>query len=354
MRRWLNRPVDYSWTVSYYESHTGLVLTRILIGVSCWIYCVLYTVAATMEPTAPSGPIRVLIAVVTVLTFGVGVAWIRGPWPSRTMSLAFVVFADVGLATVLFSLEDPLAALPLTLLFTVATYYLVTFHTPRVFLCHHGFSIVISCALFVQAVGSEAGRTTLAPTYGLLIVMVSFLTPVSVYRLKVVEVADMKAAFFDPLTGLRNRRGMTLAALEYASGPVEISAVVVDIDRFKAVNDEFGHHHGDQIIRLVAGAISEAFPAPSITARTGGEEFAVYSALPREVVLERAESLRRDFAVRAGRGISVSIGVSERCRVADSDDVERLLVRADRAMYRAKSAGGDAIVVDSDEVSREA
>ncbi|WP_285188907.1 GGDEF domain-containing protein [Rhodococcus sp. MEB041] len=348
IRRWLTRPVDYAWTVHYFETNTALGSTRVLIGLSCLLFSVLYVVAGLAPPTAPTGAALTIVLVNAVGTAGVGLAWIRGPWPSRRMSTAFVVYADVGLSVVLLSLSDPLAVLPCTILFGVASSYVATFHTPRVFAVHHSLTVVVCVGLFVRAICSEsvlgAARTSLAVTYGLLIVMVLFLAPISIYRLQFLQRGDVTAAYVDPLTGLRNRRGLTVAAGELLGTRNGLVAVVIDIDRFKSINDRFGHHHGDLVIRRTADTIDEMFPSPSITARTGGEEFAVVTALPMDEVLDRARRLRSAYTARSDHESSLSIGVAREERVVTSHGVEVLLICADRAMYSAKADGGDAVV----------
>ena len=350
VRRWLSSPVDYRWTVKYFETHTALASTRVLIGLSCLLFAALYVVAGVSPPTAASGVGSVIVFANAVGTAAVGAAWIRGPWPSRRMSLAFVAYADIGLSAVILSLSDPLALLPCTILFGVASSYVATFHTPRVFAAHHTVSVAVCIAVFASAVRSDAESgtevTRLAVTYAMLIVMVLFLAPISIYRLQFIQKSDVAAAYLDPLTGLRNRRGLTASADDLVGLRVDLAAVVVDIDRFKSINDRFGHHHGDAVIRRTAAIIDEAFPSPSITARTGGEEFAVITALPLDEVMSRAASLCATYLEQSDPDSSLSIGVASSPVRATPRDAEVLLIHADRAMYSAKARGGDTVVLD--------
>jgi len=152
----------------------------------------------------------------------------------------------------------------------------------------------------------------------------------------------------DDLTGLANRRGL------FALGEREISrsrrfrrplaAVMLDIDRFKRVNDAFGHATGDAVLRAVADQCRTCVRDIDILGRYGGEEFAVL--LPEtELVpgLRFAERMRRSVAetpVRTPRGdlsVTVSAGIVELSE--DVDTLTALLDRADSAMYAAKRAG---------------
>lgn len=155
----------------------------------------------------------------------------------------------------------------------------------------------------------------------------------------------------DPLTGIPNRRYFDeyvglLARRRRAEDAVGV--LMVDIDRFKVLNDTHGHGTGDEVLRAVAGAIVSAVREDDVPARFGGEEFVVLLRNPGpEVALEVGERVRS--AVRAldlrryGVGsVSVSVGVA----VADGPDdaIEDLIASADRALYRAKRAGRDRVI----------
>jgi two-component system, cell cycle response regulator len=164
------------------------------------------------------------------------------------------------------------------------------------------------------------------------------------------RVSDLEhLALTDELTGLDNRRAAErqlerLAAQAERSGR-PLSGLLLDVDRFKAVNDTFGHVVGDEILAAVARELSGASRAADVVARWGGEEFLVL--LP-DTDLERAqlvaERLRATVAAMetplpalAGE-VTVSIGVA-----STTDSPRRLLVDADAALYQAKAAGRNRI-----------
>ncbi len=158
----------------------------------------------------------------------------------------------------------------------------------------------------------------------------------------------------DPLTGIPNRRAF-LERVTSAVGDVAWShqAVVclVDLDGFKAVNDSHGHAAGDALLRAVATALGGAVRETDTVARLGGDEFAVLADTsvdaPGEMLAER---LRAAVAhVGSGWGVTASVGVTE---VKPGDVVGDLLHRADAAMYRSKSAGGDRVTtLDTESVA---
>jgi diguanylate cyclase (GGDEF)-like protein len=155
-------------------------------------------------------------------------------------------------------------------------------------------------------------------------------------------------AFHDPLTGLPNRRAITdrLDSLVSASGvATEIALLIIDLDRFKAVNDVHGHLAGDHLLRSVAVRLQDAL-APGQTAyRLGGDEFAVICEIrdgehdvarriARRVVQLVAEPFQEAGLVHH---IGASVGIA--LFPGDAQDRETLMRRADISLYRAKDAG---------------
>ena len=149
-------------------------------------------------------------------------------------------------------------------------------------------------------------------------------------------------AIRDPLTRLRNRRG-----LEEAMGTVGVeigTLVLVDLDRFKSLNDTLGHPAGDAALQLVAGVIEDAVREGDIAARFGGEEFALWlpGATLNEglAVAERVRSQIQGLDWEwQGRPwpLAASVGVASWPETTKSRD--NLIAQADAALYRAKSGG---------------
>jgi diguanylate cyclase (GGDEF)-like protein len=169
---------------------------------------------------------------------------------------------------------------------------------------------------------------------------------------RVYSLRDAEArATTDALTGLPNRRYFDeyvglLARRRRAEDRVGV--LMVDIDRFKVLNDTFGHAVGDHVLREVANAIAGAVRDGDVPARFGGEEFAVLLRNPSpDVAVEVGERVRRavgalDLRRLGVPGVSVSVGVA----VADEPDIPLAVILddADRALYRAKRGGRDRVV----------
>jgi diguanylate cyclase (GGDEF)-like protein len=151
----------------------------------------------------------------------------------------------------------------------------------------------------------------------------------------------------DPLTAAVNRREF-LAELRRRLDDrrATVGLVVLDLDRFKSINDRFGHHAGDAALVAVVRALRGAVRDGDVVARLGGEEFAVaVDARDAGALAAAAERMRRAVAehppVGLDRPVTASFGVAV---PAEGESVEALMARADAAMYRAKRGGGDAVV----------
>jgi diguanylate cyclase (GGDEF)-like protein len=150
-------------------------------------------------------------------------------------------------------------------------------------------------------------------------------------------------ALHDPLTGLPNRRlFMERLRQVLARGTRDVAVVFIDVDRFKAINDEFGHSAGDDALRHVAAAVGMTARAVDTVARLGGDEFVVLAdGAERDDAVALAEriltAIEADPAGSPGWRVSASIGVA----VAQPGETHpsHLLSAADTAMYRAKDAG---------------
>jgi len=158
-------------------------------------------------------------------------------------------------------------------------------------------------------------------------------------------------ATHDPLTGALNRG----AVIEHASRCLEqgdVALIVLDIDHFKQVNDDFGHPAGDAVIQAVVDCLNALFGREVAIGRVGGEEFSVVwpiaSAFDAAVVGQRIcdAIARQPFAAPIDRPITASVGVSwNRC----GDSFELAYGRADEALYDAKRAGRNCVRLASTE-----
>ncbi|MCB8875061.1 diguanylate cyclase [Acidisoma silvae] len=161
-------------------------------------------------------------------------------------------------------------------------------------------------------------------------------------------------ATVDPLTDVLNRRAFmdqgaqALARARTAAAPV--SVLMVDADHFKRINDTYGHAGGDAVLKALAAALQAEIADPGLIGRYGGEEFVLL--LPDMAVAAAwalAERLRaavlRMTAESEGRPMSVSISIGLASAAAGDEGLDRLLPRADQALYRAKANGRNRVEV---------
>lgn len=151
-----------------------------------------------------------------------------------------------------------------------------------------------------------------------------------------------RQALQDPLTGLCNRRQfrnlVQNAHTQAERYGQEYSLLLIDVDHFKSINDQYGHQKGDEVLITLAGTLSSRVRESDSVCRWGGEEFVIL--LPQtnlEGALSMAESLRETIEqMNLLPKVTVSIGVAQ-CKAGE--DVDSLLNRVDDAMYLAKASG---------------
>jgi diguanylate cyclase (GGDEF)-like protein len=178
----------------------------------------------------------------------------------------------------------------------------------------------------------------------------------SIGRLWTDNVRLMDSAFVDPLTGLFNRRGffqsiVPLANLAKRKGSI-VAVALVDVDRFKEINDLQGHQAGDGVLRRVALAVKESIRTSDVPARFGGDEFIVFlpEVDPSYLAAIGQKLMKRVRSMKEIKGqVTVSVGFSHAV-MGKKEDTEKqlntLLKEADDNLYRAKETGRDRVVVE--------
>lgn len=168
----------------------------------------------------------------------------------------------------------------------------------------------------------------------------------------------LQAALRDPLTGTANRMAMDAALTREIHmarrHKTPFSLIVLDIDKFKSINDKYGHAVGDLALKSVADIVTKIIRGTDMLFRYGGEEFVVLlSNTTRKGTLLLAERIRQgieQMAFRSGKGkipVTVSLGVAA---LEPVDDNESLFDRADQALYRAKNEGRNCVRVAESEL----
>jgi diguanylate cyclase (GGDEF)-like protein len=213
----------------------------------------------------------------------------------------------------------------------------------------------MSYLLFVEAGGATPAGLFMLPAFlssVLFFMALNMTLALLLFRRKEVHLRFL--ARHDALTGMLNRYSLE----EYATGEVEaarrrhepLSLVILDLDNFKDINDAFGHAVGDRVLKEIARRIDNAVREGDTAFRIGGEEFLVL--LPgasldraREVAERLREALVDEPVDHPEEAIPVSASVGVVTFEGGSDDWERLLMRADEALYRAKDLGRNRVEV---------
>lgn len=159
---------------------------------------------------------------------------------------------------------------------------------------------------------------------------------------------DLKAqlerqAQHDPLTGLLNRQGLR-KWLDAQPPHTAISLALIDLDHFKAVNDQYGHAVGDTVLVRLARLLDTQAHPTEVAVRLGGEEFVLLQATTSQEPLERLQALRAALqASPESPAVTLSAGMAH----GSVAGFEATLRRADAALYQAKAAGRNRVVVDA-------
>ncbi len=150
----------------------------------------------------------------------------------------------------------------------------------------------------------------------------------------------------DPLTGLLNRRGVVEKLKTHNVSKSTVA--VIDVDRFKMVNDRYGHIVGDEILQAVSARISGGVSRNDVVGRWGGDEFVIVLELgidQGKAVIERVFHQVSEEPLSTTIGavpIAISVGISE---WIDGEPLDQVLARADAALYSAKDSGRNQFVV---------
>ncbi len=350
-REWWNRPSRFDSITQYLEWHNLRFPAQMLFA-SCAVILGVVPLVMLNSPDGAGGTTGaavVIVAFVGALLLAACWLW---RWPTEPQSIAFVVASDFGIGLTSIIDRHPLAGLGATQAFVLLGFYVALFHTARVMVLHIGWTVAVCSSIAAILAFGEYADPVAGVAKLLLSLVVLVTVPVGVQVFLPLLRADAAAAAQDPLTGLFNRRGLAMAVhARFSRGghPGRFAVFVIDIDNFKSINDTFGHAAGDQVLRGVGRALREAVVDGDV-ARVGGEEFVIVSVAPPEAVQSTAEALREKATQTVGvRRVTVSVGSSRQVTVESAADAVALLPglirEADKAMYRAKSSGGDRVVL---------
>ncbi|AZO77833.1 MULTISPECIES: GGDEF domain-containing protein [unclassified Bosea (in: a-proteobacteria)] len=225
-----------------------------------------------------------------------------------------------------------------------------------VFVCH---SIFYSARTFVVPVITSLYGDDVPPIVAKMTMYeaVLFTVAMSMSLIALVREEDrarlLASARTDFLTGLHNRQGffeLGSERLNRKGEEISYALLAFDLDHFKAINDTYGHDAGDSVLKLFASIAREAAGPAAMSARLGGEEFAILlPGLGAEEARTVGEGIARHFAEAAahsdGLAIAATVSVGLATARAGETDLAELLAAADRALYKAKLLGRNRIEI---------
>ncbi|CAN5495962.1 GGDEF domain-containing protein [soil metagenome] len=350
---WWSDPVDYVVQVEYFTKRTMSGAIQVLIGLGTGLNAVISQ--AVLLPAAVSDASRVAVLAFAVLQFVWAWIWCFRPWPPRRMSLAFVISADIGITAMAVLDGGWLLGLFGLNAFAMLSVYLMFFDGPKALVGHAVWILLTTTAFAVRvAAAAQLNEVVFA---GQILVSVAALvaTPLGI-QLGIWSMRnDANESVTDPLTGLLNRRGLHLHIVDLVRGAAatdtHVAVMSVDLDRFKEINDTFGHAIGDEVLIRSARRISSAVRGSALVARVGGEEFVVVDVGEPGEAERAADRVRSAIAAPAEHAVTASVGVTSVAIagfVAEQVDLvavlDSVIERADHAMFDAKRNGRNATI----------
>ncbi|OAK51820.1 hypothetical protein A3K89_08990 [Rhodococcoides kyotonense] len=350
MTEWYTQPFDYEWIVSHRSTRGLHGPLRIVFGSATLLFAA-SSILMLFSSRGPQGFwAQAWVGVMLLVQLAVALRCFFGPLPVRRDFIGFAVFGDLGLTSVLV-LYEPIGALIGCCLFVVTGALCTYFCSPRLLLAHLIWCVGLIVVITIRACLSVEEDLATILAAGLVVLAVNGAIPLFAHIAWTAIGRDARRSLVDPLTGLLNRRGLEDAAEELVSFSQELGqclvVLVIDIDRFKQVNDYFGHDTGDRVIVTVSDRLAALFDRDGLVARTGGEEFVVVFRAPYETTHARIGQVghalyRRDDQVP----VTVSVGAAIIARPGEiwggeTSVVTRATRAADSMMYQAKYDGGN-------------
>ncbi|MFD6157106.1 diguanylate cyclase domain-containing protein [Nocardia sp. NPDC060256] len=358
VRAWWRYRIHYRWLIATLESHSALGPLKFMVG-SGGIVMGLITILALISHAGQHGAAGQAQAVLVVVMAVVWtLRWWLLPWPNELESLLWIAGVDLAITANNVMIQDRLLGAMGCVLLVITGGYITIFHSPQVLAMHIGWSVLSIMALaymMVHGVPTTNGHGKGDHALGIVVILVVLV--VTGVLLPIVHFYNWLLrvdALSDPLTKLLNRRGLDSHLPRFFGRRCHESVYVVtlDLDRFKTVNDTFGHSFGDEVLVRTAARLRGAASPDAIVVRTGGEEFMVVGHLHGADIGAVAERLRHAVATTPGlpSGITASVGAAEfepgrHCEQQLATTPRHLFRSSDSAMYRAKQLGGNTVVI---------
>jgi diguanylate cyclase (GGDEF)-like protein len=342
--RWTDRP---DRTGASIEGVPGVPRAATLIGAALvFMAAVMPLRLVSPRHMVPIGPFLVIVAMAVSVVYGLVLILFRR-MRSRLPALLGVAMLDALPVLLVAVAEHPVDFRSRTLWLLAPTVIVATYRQRALVLLQCSMAAVISCVILIAPSEVSTGSVV----EGLTMVGALVMATDIVWRLGEATRAQAaqlrRSSLTDGLTGVLNRRGLLSGFGELVREAERqnsvVGVVLMDVDHFKRINDEYGHAVGDEVLRRICAVAGRAVGDRGLLARTGGEELAVVVADAPEGLAER---IREQLSTGVPEPqVTVSMGVVSMApaAIADPSRLWDLLDAADRALYRAKQDGRNRI-----------
>ncbi|MDG4665334.1 GGDEF domain-containing protein [Mycobacterium sp. 236(2023)] len=336
----------YTWFRESLESRDIATKVRLFVAATSLLMAgaVLVLLSGPDGPQSPPG--HAMMVVAAAGGFAGAAIWLWR-WPSHAQSTVFAALTAGSITLACLAYPNPLAALLGCIAFTTISAYVAFFHSARLLIA---VSVVFVAVATWQAIRLGAqGHAALAVVDLFLVVQANVAIALAIRSLVRTFKGDVLDASLDPLTGLLNRRAFrrqTLNLVAQRRDPQDYLVVaLLDLDKFKGINDTYGHAAGDQALVAVAEALRQSSSRTAVISRSGGEEFLIADLIPSATAVAGFHQVcdaiaDLDIPVTASLGTACVPLASVPARDRDGA-VTHLISMADMAMYRAKRNGGN-------------
>ncbi|BBY23957.1 GGDEF domain-containing protein [Mycobacterium stomatepiae] len=342
---WWGQADHFDWLTGYLQAHgLGANTRRLLAGVAASL--ILVPANVWFGPELGYRPLALLYSVVAAAVgLGCAVRWLRG-WPTRRQSLFFILAGGALIGVGCLFQPQPLVGLMACSALSVTGGYLAFFHTAKYMTLN--FSIAGALGAWEAVRLAATGQVILAFTGYFLVLELNLVVPLAIQIVVRALGLDLLRANCDPLTGLLNRRACDRAIVGrmlVGSPQMFLVVAILDLDRFKKLNDTHGHAAGDQALVAVASALNVAGGDTAVVGRVGGEEFLVADIVTAEQKSGWGRHLC-DAIAATSAPVTASVGIATLALRSIASEhahpaFRRLVADADEAMYEAKRCGGN-------------
>jgi diguanylate cyclase len=344
---WWGQPDHFDWLTGYLQAHGLSTSTRrVLAGVAASLVLVPANVCWGPLPLYPRAALAVSV-LAAVMGLAMTALWLSR-WPTRKQSIYFATTGSVSIGAGCLWQSQPLVGLMACSALSVAGGYIAYFHTAKYMALNLGVAGAIGGLEAARL--AAAGQPMLAVTGFFLVLELNVVVPLSIQIVVRSFGVDSLHANRDPLTGLLNRRACDRAIVGRmltGSNEMFLAVAMVDLDRFKELNDGHGHAAGDEALVAVAAALTAVCSDSTVIGRVGGEEFLIADIVTAVQLPGWGRQLCHAVAA-IDPAVTASVGTATLALHSIASDhadraLRQLVAWADTAMYEAKRHGGNQI-----------